>query len=154
MVDIDIAKFFDHVNHDILMGQIGKTIRDKRILKLIGRYLRRGAMIEGVAVVNEEGTPQGGPLSPLLANIYLDVLDKELEARGHRFSRYADDCNIYVRSETAAVRVMENIGGWINSRLKLEDQRNPKVEWGRPKSASFWDSNSTADARSRWPKAV
>jgi RNA-directed DNA polymerase len=120
VVDIDIAKFFDHVHHDILMGRIGRTIRDKRVLKLIGRYLRRGAMIDGVAVANEEGTPQGGPLSPLLANIYLDALDKELEARGHRFSRYADDCNIYVRSETAATRVMANIREWLGGRLKLK----------------------------------
>ena len=92
VVDIDIAKFFDQVHHDILMGRVGRTIRDKRVLRLIGRYLRRGAMIDGVVVASEEGTPQGGPLSPLLANIYLDALDKELEARGHRFSRYADDC--------------------------------------------------------------
>lgn len=120
VVDIDIAKFFDHVHHDILMGRIGSTIRDKRVLRLIGKYLRRGAMIDGVVVVNEEGTPQGGPLSPLLANIYLDVLDKELEARGHRFSRYADDCNIYVGSEAAAKRVMESISGWIAKRLKLK----------------------------------
>lgn len=120
VVDIDIAKFFDHVQHDILMGRIGEIIRDKRVLRLIGRYLRRGAMIDGVVVASEEGTPQGGPLSPLLANIYLDALDKELEARGHRFSRYADDCNIYVRSEAAAKRVMENISGWIGKRLKLK----------------------------------
>jgi group II intron reverse transcriptase/maturase len=120
VVDIDIAKFFDHVHHDILMERIGRRIRDKRVLQLIGRYLRRGALIEGVVVASEEGTPQGGPLSPLLANIYLDALDKELEVRGHRFSRYADDCNIYVRSETAAKRVMENISGWIRSQLKLE----------------------------------
>lgn len=120
VVDIDIAQFFDHVHHDILMGRIGRTIRDKRVLGLIGRYLRRGAMIDGVVVASEEGTPQGGPLSPLLANIYLDALDKELEARGHRFSRYADDCNIYVRSETAAKRVMESISGWIGKRLKLK----------------------------------
>lgn len=119
VVDIDIAKFFDHVHHDILMGRIGQTVRDKRVLKLIGRYLRRGAMIDGVVVANEEGTPQGGPLSPLLANIYLDALDKELEARGHRFSRYADDCNIYVGSEAAAKRVMETVRQWIGKRLKL-----------------------------------
>jgi RNA-directed DNA polymerase len=86
VVDIDISQFFDHVNHDILMGRIGKTIRDKRVLRLIGSYLRRGAMIEGVVVRSEEGTPQGGPLSPLLANIYLDALDKELERRGHAFA--------------------------------------------------------------------
>jgi len=92
VVDIDITKFFDHVNHDILMGRIGVTIRDKRVLKLIGKYLRRGAMVEGIVTASVEGTPQGGPLSPLLANIYLDALDQELERRGQRFCRYADDC--------------------------------------------------------------
>jgi RNA-directed DNA polymerase len=119
VVDIDISKFFDHVNHDILMGRIGKTIRDKRVLKLIGTYLRRGAMIEGVVVRSEEGTPQGGPLSPLLANIYLDALDKELEKRGHAFCRYADDCNIYVSSPTAAERVREGTTKWLKEELKL-----------------------------------
>ncbi|MFH1725803.1 MAG: group II intron reverse transcriptase/maturase [Elusimicrobiota bacterium] len=123
VVDMDIAKFFDHVHHDILMGRIGKTIRDKRVLGLIGRYLRRGAMIEGVVVRSEEGTPQGGPLSPLLANIYLDALDKELEARGHAFVRYADDCNIYVSSEAAAKRVLESIETWIKKRLRLDLNR-------------------------------
>jgi RNA-directed DNA polymerase len=136
VVDIDIAKFFDHVHHDILMNRIGGTIRDKRMLKLIGRYLRRGAMIDGVVVANEEGTPQGGPLSPLLANIYLDALDKELEARGHRFSRYADDCNIYVRTETAAKRVMENISGWIGKRLKLKINET-KSGVGRARERKF-----------------
>jgi group II intron reverse transcriptase/maturase len=92
VVDIDISKFLDHVNHDILMGRIGSTIRDKRVLGLIGKYLRRGAMVEGVVRASEEGTPQGGPLSPLLANIYLDALDKELDQRGHSYCRYADDC--------------------------------------------------------------
>jgi group II intron reverse transcriptase/maturase len=120
VVDIDIAKFFDQVHHDILMSRIGETIRDKRVLRLIGRYLRRGAMIDGMVVASEEGTPQGGPLSPLLANIYLDALDKELEARGLRFSRYADDCNIHVRSQAAATRVMETISRWIGKRLKLK----------------------------------
>jgi group II intron reverse transcriptase/maturase len=91
VVDIDIAKFFDHVHHDILMGKIARIIRDKRVLHLIGKYLRRGAMVDGVVVASVEGTPQGGPLSPLLANIYLDALDQELEQRGHCFSRYADD---------------------------------------------------------------
>jgi group II intron reverse transcriptase/maturase len=91
-VDLDITKFFDHVNHDIRMGRIAQVIRDKRVLRLIGKYLRRGAMVEGVGTASVEGTPQGGPLSPLLANIYLDALDKELERRGHGFSRYADDC--------------------------------------------------------------
>jgi group II intron reverse transcriptase/maturase len=92
VVDIDIAKFFDHVNHDILMGRIGKVVRDKRVLGLIGKYLRRGAMVGGLVEASGEGTPQGGPLSPLLANIYLDALDQELERRGHTFCRYADDC--------------------------------------------------------------
>jgi group II intron reverse transcriptase/maturase len=92
VVDIDITKFFDHVNHDILMGRIARVIRDKRVLHLIGEYLRRGAMVEGLVQASVEGTPQGGPLSPLLANIYLDDLDKELDRRGHCYSRYADDC--------------------------------------------------------------
>ena len=98
VVDMDIAQFFDHVNHDILMTRIGQTIRDKRVLRLIGRYLRAGVMIEGVGIPSEEGTPQGGPLSPLLANLYLHALDQELERRGLCFCRYADDCNVYVGS--------------------------------------------------------
>jgi len=121
VVDLDITKFFDHVNWDILMGKIAEVIRDKRVLKLIGRYLRAGAMLNGVAVKSvEEGTPQGGPLSPLLANIYLDALDQELERRGHQFSRYADDCNIYVGSQAAAARVMESVRGWIERHLRLQ----------------------------------
>lgn len=120
VVDIDITKFFDHVNHDILMGRIGKTIRDKRVLRLIGRYLRRGALVEGVVVANEEGTPQGGPLSPILANIYLDALDRELERRGHSYCRYADDCNIYVSSEAAAERTLNSLRSWIEKHLHLE----------------------------------
>ena len=124
VVDMDISKFFDCVNHDILMGQIGKTIRDKRVLKLIGKYLRAGAMLEGVVVVSEEGTPQGGPLSPLLANIYLDALDKELERRGHCFCRYADDCNIYVGSQAAAERVLQSISQWITDKLRLQINSN------------------------------
>jgi group II intron reverse transcriptase/maturase len=120
VVDMDITGFFDHVNHDILMERIGQTIRDKRVLALIGRYLRAGVMLNGVVVRNEEGTPQGGPRSPLLANIYLDALDRELERRGHAFSRYADDCNIYVRSEAAAARVLASVRQWIERHLKLE----------------------------------
>jgi group II intron reverse transcriptase/maturase len=92
VVDIDIAQFFDHVNHDILLGRIAKVIRDKRVLHLIGTYLRRGAMVEGLVEASGEGTPQGGPLSPLLANIYLDALDQELDRRKHSYCRYADDC--------------------------------------------------------------
>ena len=120
VVDIDLEKFFDKVNHDILMYKLSKDIKDKRTLRLIRRYLQSGVMINGVVVSNEEGTPQGGPLSPLLSNIILDELDKELEKRGHRFCRYADDCNIYVRSKRAGERVMENITNFIESRLKLK----------------------------------
>jgi group II intron reverse transcriptase/maturase len=120
VVDLDITKFFDHVNWDILMGKIAEVIRDKRVLKLIGKYLRAGAMADGVVVKSVEGTPQGGPLSPLLANIYLDALDRELERRGHPFSRYADDCNIYVGSQAAAERVMESVQGWIEKHLRLQ----------------------------------
>ena len=120
VVDIDITKFFDHVNHDILMGRIGTTIRDKRVLGLIGKYLRRGAMVEGVVTASEEGTPQGGPLSPMLANIYLDALDKELDERGHWYCRYADDCNIYVGSQAAAERTLTSIRDWIEKHLRLK----------------------------------
>ncbi len=120
VVDIDITKFFDQVNHDILMGRMAQAIRDKRVLHLTGKYLRRGAMVEGVVTASVEGTPQGGPLSPLLANIYLDALDKELERRGHRFCRYADDCNIYVGSQSAAERTLASIQGWIEKHLRLK----------------------------------
>ena len=120
VVDFDITKFFDHVNHDILMGRIGRTIRDKRVLGLIGRFLRRGALVEGVLQVSEEGTPQGGPLSPLLANIYLDALDHELDRRGHAYCRYADDCNIYVASQAAAERTFLSIQQWIEKHLRLK----------------------------------
>jgi group II intron reverse transcriptase/maturase len=120
VVDLDIEKFFDRVNHDILMSKVGAVIRDKRVLRLIGRYLRAGIMVEGVVIESTEGTPQGGPLSPLLANIYLDELDKELEARGLSFVRYADDCNIYVGSQAAAERVSESIVSWIEKHLRLK----------------------------------
>lgn len=136
VVDMDITKFFDHVNHDILMTRVGKTIRDKRVLKLIGRYLRAGAMINGVKRESEEGTPQGGPISPLLANIYLDALDKELERRGLSFSRYADDCNIYVSSQRAAERVMESVTRWIRKTLRLEVNET-KSGVGRPWERKF-----------------
>lgn len=120
VADIDVTKFFDRVNHDILMTRIGQTIRDKRVLRLIGRYLRCGVMMNGVVHEVAEGTPQGGPLSPLLANIYLDALDQELERRGLAFSRYADDCNIYVSSPRAAERVLASITEWIQKNLRLE----------------------------------
>ncbi len=119
VVDIDFKEFFDCVNHDVLMARVARRVRDKRILKLIGAYLRAGIMARGVLVATEEGTPQGGPLSPLLANILLDDLDKELEKRGHKFSRYADDVNIYVKSRRAGERVMESVKGLARRRLKL-----------------------------------
>lgn len=120
VVDMDITKFFDAVNHDILLGRIGKTIRDKRVLRLIGKFLRRGALVDGLVEASVEGTPQGGPLSPLLANIYLDPLDRELERRGHKFCRYADDCNIYVGSPSAAARTLASMTAWIEEHLRLQ----------------------------------
>ena len=136
VVDMDITKFFDRVNHDILMNRIGQTIRDKRVLRLIGKYLRAGVMVEGVVQSSEEGTPQGGPLSPLLANIYLDALDRELEQRGLAFSRYADDCNIYVSSQRAAQRVLASITDWIKKHLRLEVNAS-KSGTGRPWERKF-----------------
>jgi group II intron reverse transcriptase/maturase len=120
VVDFDITKFFDRVNHDILMGRIAQVVRDKRVLHLIGKFLRRGAMVDGLVEASVEGTPQGGPLSPMLANIYLDALDKELERRGHTFCRFADDCNIYVGSQAAAERTLTSIEGWIEKHLRLK----------------------------------
>jgi group II intron reverse transcriptase/maturase len=121
VVDLDIKGFFDHVDHEILMRLVGRDVGDKRVLKLVRRYLKAGVWEKGQVKKPEgQGTPQGGPLSPLLANIYLDVLDQELERRGLSFSRYADDCNIYVRSEKAAQRVMERITQFVKKRLKLE----------------------------------
>ena len=120
VVDIDVEKFFDRVNHDILMGLIAKRVSDKRILKLIRGFLTAGVLADGLASPTEEGTPQGGPLSPLLSNLMLDVLDKELEKRGHRFVRYADDCNVYVRSQRAGERVMAGIEQFLAKRLKLK----------------------------------
>jgi retron-type reverse transcriptase len=111
---------FDHVNHDILMGRVAEVIRDKRVLHLMGKYLRRGAMVNGVVTESEEGTPQGGPRSPLLANIYLDALDQELDQRGHSYCRYADDCNIYVGSQAAAERTLASVQDWIEKHLRLK----------------------------------
>jgi group II intron reverse transcriptase/maturase len=136
VVDMDITKFFDHVNHDILMSRIGKRIRDKRVLRLIGAYLRAGVMVEGLLVRTEEGTPQGGPLSPLLANIYLDALDEELTKRGLAFCRYADDCNIYVGSQRAAERVLSGMIWWLKRQLRLEVNAT-KSGTGRPWERKF-----------------
>ena len=109
VVDIDLEKFFDRVNHDILMSRLARRIKDKRVLRLIRSYLQAGMMSNGLTTVRREGTPQGGPLSPLLSNILLDELDKELEQRGHKFCRYADDCNVYVQSRSAGERVLKSL---------------------------------------------
>jgi RNA-directed DNA polymerase len=119
IVDMDLEKFFDNVNHDILMSRVGRRVGDRRVLAVIRRYLQAGMMVAGVASAREQGTPQGGPLSPLLSNILLDDLDKELERRGHAFCRYADDCNIYVRSQHAGDRVLTSITSYLKKRLKL-----------------------------------
>jgi group II intron reverse transcriptase/maturase len=120
VVDLDLEKFFDRVNHDALMARVERKVKDERVLKLIRRYLEAGMMEGGVASARSEGTPQGGPLSPLLSNILLDDLDRELERRGHRFCRYADDCNIYVGSKQAGQRVMAAITAFLEQRLKLK----------------------------------
>jgi len=136
VVDLDLEKFFDRVNHDILMGRLAKRVGDKRVLRLIRRFLEAGILTEGVLMTREEGTPQGGPLSPLLANFLLDDLDKMLELRGHRFCRYADDCNIYVRSERAGQRVMESVTGFLERKLKLRVNKD-KSAVARPKARKF-----------------
>jgi RNA-directed DNA polymerase len=119
VVDLDVEKFFDRVNHDQLMGQVAKRITDKRVLRLLRAFLTAGVLEQGLVSPTEEGTPQGGPLSPLLSNLVLDTLDRELERRGHRFVRYADDCNIYVRSVRAGQRVMASLTRFITTTLKL-----------------------------------
>jgi len=124
VVDIDLEKYFDRVNHDMLMARVAREVKDKRVLKLIRAYLESGVMVNGVVMETEEGTPQGGPLSPLLSNILLDDLDKELEQRGHKFVRYADDCNIYVKTQRAGERVMESVRSFVEKKLKLKV--NPK----------------------------
>jgi RNA-directed DNA polymerase len=123
VVDLDLEKFFDRVNHDILMSRLARRVGDKRLLKIIRRFLEAGMMQDGVCVERHEGTPQGGPLSPLLANLLLDDLDRELERRHHKFCRYADDCNIYVQSQAAGERVLASVTAFLEGRLKLRVNR-------------------------------
>jgi RNA-directed DNA polymerase len=136
VVDIDLEKFFDRVNHDVLMGRVARRISDKRLLKLIRGFLNSGVMENGLVGPTDEGTPQGGPLSPLLSNLLLDDLDRELERRGHRFVRYADDCNIYVRSERAGQRVMEGVKRFLTGKLRLKVNES-KSAVARPKDRKF-----------------
>lgn len=136
VVDVDLEKFFDRVNHDILMSRLARKVEDKRILKLIRSYLQAGIMEGGITTARTEGTPQGGPLSPLLSNILLTDLDRELERRSHRFCRYADDCNIYVRSQRAGERVLASMTHFLESRLKLRVNRD-KSAVDRPWKRSF-----------------
>jgi RNA-directed DNA polymerase len=148
VVDLDIEKFFDHVNHDILMSRVARVIEDKRVLRLIRRYLQAGIMIGGVETMREEGTPQGSPLSPLLSNIMLDDLDKELERRGHCFVRYADDCNIYVASPRAGERVMDSISEFLNIKLRLKVNKE-KSAVGHISKRTFLGYGMTADKQPR-----
>jgi RNA-directed DNA polymerase len=151
VVDIDLSKFFDRVNHDRLMARLATRIKDKRVLKLIRSFLTSGVMIGGLEEPTKEGTPQGGPLSPLLSNIVLDELDKELEKRGLRFVRYADDCVIFVRSERAGNRVIESISRFIEKKLRLKVNRD-KSAVGRPwerKYLGFCVTNSRTNPKIR-----
>jgi len=143
VVDLDLEKFFDRVSHDKLMGQIAKRVEDKRLLKLIRAFLNAGVMENGLVSPSVEGTPQGGPLSPLLSNLVLDELDRELERRGHRYVRYADDCNIYVRSERAGQRVMKSITQFITQKLKLKVNET-KSAVARPQERKFLGFSFTA----------
>jgi group II intron reverse transcriptase/maturase len=136
VVDLDLEKFFDRVNHDILMSRVARRVKDERVLKLIRRYLEAGMMSEGIVNARTEGTPQGGPLSPLLSNILLTDLDRELERRGHRFCRYADDCNIYVKSAAAGQHAMDAITGYLEQKLKLRVNRD-KSAVARPWQRKF-----------------
>ena len=143
VVDLDLEKFFDRVNHDKLMGQVAERVEDKRLLKLIRAFLNAGVMENGLVSPSVEGTPQGGPLSPLLSNLVLDELDRELERRGHRFVRYADDCNIYVRSKRAGQRVMESISRFITQKLRLK-VNEAKSAVARPQERKFLGFSFTA----------
>ena len=156
MVDLDLEKFFDRVNHDRLLAKIAERVSDKRLLKLIRAFLRTGVMENGLVSPAEEGTPQGGPLSPVLSNIVLNELDRELERRGHRFTRYADDCNIYVRSRRAGERVMSSVTRLLTTKLKLR-VNSEKSAVARPwerKFLGFSFTNHKQPKRRLAPKAV
>jgi RNA-directed DNA polymerase len=157
VVDVDLEKFFDRVNHDVLMGKLAKRIADARVLKLIRRYLEAGIMASGVTLDRHEGTPQGGPLSPLLANVLLDEVDKELERRGHRFVRYADDCNVYVRSRRAGERVMQGLVRlYAKLRLRVNASKSTVAPvWERSfLGYSFWVAPGRVVKRRVAPKAL
>jgi RNA-directed DNA polymerase len=148
VVDIDLEKFFDRVNHDILMSRLARRIKDKRVLRLIRRYLQAGMMSDGLTTARREGTPQGGPLSPLLSNILLDELDQELERRGHKFCRYADDCNIYMQSRSAGERVMKSITSFLDRRLRLKVNAE-KSAVARPWERKFLGYSLTSNREPR-----
>ena len=152
MVDMDLEKFFDRVNHDMLMGRLAKRIADHRVLRLIRRYLNAGVLANGVVIERHEGTPQGGPLSPLLANVLLDEVDKELERRGHAFVRYADDCNVYVRSQRAGERVMASLrklfGRAEASHQREQEQGDPR-DGGQVPRLLVLGSQGTSDSSAR-----
>jgi len=146
VVDLDLEKFFDRVQHDVLMARVARRVKDKRVLHLIGRYLRAGMMEGGLMSPRTEGTPQGGPLSPLLSNILLDDLDKELERRGHRFVRYADDFRVFVKSKAAGERVMASLERFLGKRLRLKVNRE-KSAVGRPWKRKFLGYRTTTDRK-------
>ncbi len=157
VVDLDLAAFFDHVNHDRLMNRLGERIADRRVRWIVRRFLQAGAMENGVLTPAREGTPQGGPLSPLLANLVLDELDQELDRRGLRFVRYADDCNVYVRSERAATRAFENLTAFIEAGLKLKVNRAKSAvarPWERKLLGFSFTSKDTGSKRRIAPKAL
>jgi RNA-directed DNA polymerase len=148
VVDMDLEKFFDRVNHDILMSRVARKVKDKRVLLLIRRYLQAGILENGLITASNEGTPQGGPLSPLLSNILLDDLDKELESRGLQFCRYADDCNIYVKSKRAGQRVLENVTKYLGRTLKLKVNQD-KSAVARPWERKFLGYSMTMQMKPR-----
>ncbi len=157
VVDVDLEKFFDRVHHDVLMGKLENRIGDRRMLRMIRRFLMAGIMADGVVVERHEGTPQGGPLSPLLANVLLDEVDKELERRGHRFVRYADDCNVYVRSKRAGERALAVLRQmYAKLRLRINEEKSAVARvWGRKfLGYSFWVAPGKAVKARVAPKAL